>query len=420
MIFTDFFAGWNFIMAIVLLISLALGFVAHRTNFCTMGAISDYANFGNKSRLRSWVLAMATAIFSIAILEHMGIVNVTDSFPGYRSEQFIWLENIIGGILFGVGMTFAGGCGNKTLVRLGEGNMNSLIVAIAISVVAYYMINPLPGTDVTIYSYAFYDWIRPLSVDLIHPQDIGAFVSHYTSSLFNATIEDIRFIAAMLISFIAFTWVFKVKNKAHNIVAGFLIGTFVVGFWAVSSVVKIDLEGEPSTMVSYMEEWDMAYEQPESEPEVDDINTLKPNNTNSFRPQSYTFVSPIGGTYGFIKDISSADSDSDNQSLIMSTRPLLSMGLMAVIGVIIGSFFSSIASKQFSLEFKRSPRVITSNLISGMTMGVGGVLSLGCTIGQGITGVSTLAIGSFVTLFAIIIGSFATQKFMYWKLMRDV
>ena len=52
-------------------------------------------------------------------------------------------------------------------------------------------------------------------------------------------------------------------------------------------------------------------------------------------------------------------------------------------------------------------------------MGFGGVLSMGCTIGQGITGLSTLAVGSIITLLAIGAGSWATMKYQYWRLMRE-
>ena len=52
-------------------------------------------------------------------------------------------------------------------------------------------------------------------------------------------------------------------------------------------------------------------------------------------------------------------------------------------------------------------------------MGFGGVTAMGCTIGQGITGVSTLALGSFITLLAIVAGAAATLKYEYWRLMRE-
>ncbi|MDP2252974.1 MAG: YeeE/YedE thiosulfate transporter family protein [Thiobacillus sp.] len=53
-----------------------------------------------------------------------------------------------------------------------------------------------------------------------------------------------------------------------------------------------------------------------------------------------------------------------------------------------------------------------------MLMGFGGVLAMGCTIGQGITGFSTLALGSILTFIAIVVGSAATMKVQYFLMMR--
>jgi len=52
-------------------------------------------------------------------------------------------------------------------------------------------------------------------------------------------------------------------------------------------------------------------------------------------------------------------------------------------------------------------------------MGIGGVLAMGCTIGQGITGISTLALGSFLALGAIILGSATTMKVLYYKMLYE-
>ena len=54
-----------------------------------------------------------------------------------------------------------------------------------------------------------------------------------------------------------------------------------------------------------------------------------------------------------------------------------------------------------------------------LLMGIGGVLAMGCTIGQGVTGLSTLALGSFLTLVSIIAGSAATMKYQYYLMMRE-
>ena len=150
-----------------------MGVVVNKTNFCTMGAVSDLVNMGDTGRMRAWLFAIAMAVLGVAILEYLGLVDATGTFPPYRAGNFIWAENILGGLMFGIGMTLASGCGNKTLIRIGGGNLKSIVVFAIIGVISYYMINPFPGSDKTLMSVLFYDWIRPLSVDLGASQDLG-------------------------------------------------------------------------------------------------------------------------------------------------------------------------------------------------------------------------------------------------------
>src|SRR5688572_25378573 len=105
-------------------IALVLGAVGQKTRFCTMGAVSDWVNMGDTGRMRSWVFAMAIALAGVVALEAAGAVNLTgDTFPPYRTAHFAWLRYIVGGVMFGIGMTLGSGCGNRTLVRIGGGNV---------------------------------------------------------------------------------------------------------------------------------------------------------------------------------------------------------------------------------------------------------------------------------------------------------
>jgi len=97
----------------------------------------------------------------------------------------------------------------------------------------------------------------------------------------------------------------------------------------------------------------------------------------------------------------------------------LSFGLVAVLGVILGSLVWSLISKSFRIEWFASTKDFITHIIGGILMGVGGVLALGCTIGQGITGVSTLSMGSIVALLSIIFGSALTMKIQYYKLIHE-
>jgi uncharacterized membrane protein YedE/YeeE len=153
-----------------------MGAVVNKTNFCTMGAVSDIVNIGDNGRMRAWLFAVAVAMLGVVVFEATGMASVDGSFPPYRSSTLIWAENLLGGIMFGVGMTFGSGCGNKTLIRIGGGNIKSIFVMLVIGVIAYYMVNPFPGTDITLMSALFYDWIRPLAINLKGPQDLGSII----------------------------------------------------------------------------------------------------------------------------------------------------------------------------------------------------------------------------------------------------
>ena len=384
----SFFFWGAFISAII------LGMVVNKTNFCTMGSVSDIVNMQDYGRFRAWLLAIAIATLGVTLLEYLSMVDVSTTFPPYRGTQLIIGENLIGGLLFGIGMTLASGCGNKTLIRIGGGNIKSIVVFAVIAVIAYYMLSPLPGTDQTLYSLFFYDWIRPLSINLETQQDIGAMIGGENPAI-------ARLISGLLVSIALLAFVFKsadFRSNKDNLLAGVVIGAVILGGWYLSSNVVIDNEEEFDeiyTLSDYYKNWDMIAEDDEGKPAVG----------RTLSSQSYTFINPIGQSYGYIKD--GFDS------------ALLTFGLLSVFGVILGSFIWSLISRSFRIEWFNDKKDFVTHLIGAVLMGFGGVLALGCTIGQGITGVSTLALGSFLTLIAIIFGSAITMKIQYYKMLHE-
>ena len=110
------------------IIAAIMGFVGNYTQFCTMGAVSDWINIGEKNRLRSWLLSIAVAIFGLSLLELFQLITIESSRPPYRMNSLPLVRFILGGILFGIGMTLSSGCGNKTLIRIGGGNLKSVFV----------------------------------------------------------------------------------------------------------------------------------------------------------------------------------------------------------------------------------------------------------------------------------------------------
>lgn len=374
-------------------IALLMGAVANKTNFCTMGAVSDWVNMGDMGRMRAWLLAIGVAVLGVAGLEYAGLVQAGSSFPPYRGSQLLWAENLLGGLLFGVGMTLASGCGNKTLVRIGGGNLKSMVVFAIIAVIAYFMVNPFPGSDQTLMSVLFLGWLRPLSVGLSTPQDLGALMIGADAAA-GARLVIGGLLGAGLVWF-AFRSV-DFRRNANNVVGGLVIGWAVIGGWYVSSNVAVVADGERFGLQNYVaEQWDML-----AAPEE-----VRPADSRPLSPQSFTFINPMGQSGGW------AAGGFD--------RTLLTAGIMAVAGVILGSLLWSLISRGFRLEWFVSWRDFANHAVGAVLMGFGGVLAMGCTIGQGITGVSTLAAGSFLTLGAIVFGSALTMKVSYYRMVYE-
>jgi uncharacterized membrane protein YedE/YeeE len=117
------------------LVGIVFGVLVNKTNFCTMGAISDWVNMGSKDRLRAWFLAIGVAILASQTLQAAGVVDLGEAV--YLTQNFGWLGHVMGGILFGIGMTLSSGCGQRTLVRVGGGNLKSLVVLLILGLTAY-------------------------------------------------------------------------------------------------------------------------------------------------------------------------------------------------------------------------------------------------------------------------------------------
>ena len=405
MIFEDFSSAWSAMIWSTFALAVVMGAIVNKTNFCTMGAVSDWVNMDDKGRMRSWLFAIAVALLGVSILESLGLANTDNAFPPYRSGNLIWAENILGGFLFGIGMTFGSGCGNKTLIRLGGGNLKSIMVFFLIGIIAYFMVNPLPGSDQTLMSLLFLDWIRPLSITLESGhQDLGTLLAGSENAASGRLWIGIIITLALLI-FVFLSSDFR--KSLDNILGGLVVGLVVIGAWYVTSNIQLayesDFDGEVTvTLREYLDpttsQWDM------SEAVHENWESAKPD-MNSGSPQSLTFINPSGQALGYVAT--------------GFEQVKLTFGVALVFGVILGSFLWSIVTKSFRIEWFASVGDFFNHLVGGILMGFGGVLAMGCTIGQGITGVSTLAVGSILSLVSIIFGSALTMKIQYYKLVYE-
>ena len=96
-------ALWGFLGAIV------FGAVGNKAQFCTMGAVSDWVSMGSLVRLRSWLLAIGVALLAAQGMQAAGWIDLSASI--YLSGRLGLAGHVVGGFLFGVGMTLGAGCG---------------------------------------------------------------------------------------------------------------------------------------------------------------------------------------------------------------------------------------------------------------------------------------------------------------------
>ena len=332
----------------------AFGATAQRTNFCTMGALSDIVFMEDWNRFRAWVLAIAVAIIGSQILYQTGQVDLGKSI--YLTVNFGWAGAIVGGLLFGFGMTMTGGCGNKTLVRFGAGNLKSVVVTLFIGIFAYMTLRGLTGL-------ARVEFEDLTMIDLtgkgLQTQGIGDFIAAATPlSLATARLSVACVFVVGLLWFCFKSAEFR--SSKPNMAAGIIIGLLVTAAWYVTGVVGQD-EFDPVAV------------------------------------ESFTFVSPVGNSL---------------QYLMTFTGSTINFGIAVVGGVITGAFIMSKATGEFRLEAFNDGADMIRHMVGGAIMGIGGIMALGCTIGQGVTGMSTMALGSLIALASILVGGVYGLKYL--------
>lgn len=349
-------------------LAFIFGAVGNKTNFCTMGAVSDWVNMGDTSRLRMWLLAIAVALLGSSALQLAGVVDLSKSI--YPGPNFTWLSYIVGGFLFGVGMTLGSGCGSKTLIRIGGGNLKSLVVYVFLGIAAYMTLRGLFG--------AFrVGVLEKGSLTLGSGQDLPSLLGAATG-MAKATFTAI--LAAVIGgALVVFAYASKeFRSNFDYTLGGVVTGLVVVGGWTVSGY------------VGYVAE---------------DPNTLQEAfvATNTGRMESFSFVSPMAYTLEYLM-------------LWTDTTKIVTYGIASALGVIAGSATYALATRSFRWEGFRDAEDTANHMLGGILMGFGGITALGCTIGQAITGISTLALGSIITFIAIVAGSALTMKVQYWRL----
>lgn len=328
-----------------LLIGLAFGAIVFRTNYCAMGALSDIVSFADYRRFRAWVLAATTALIGAQLLHVAGVVQLDKSM--YLAPTFNWLGNVAGGVIFGFGMVFAGGCPSRNLVRAGAGDMRALLVLVVLGLFAYMTIGGIIAPVRAALEQA-------TSFRLGAPtQGLGDILGAATGLArgTGGTVFTVLLGAAGL----AFCFAdFRFRNSPVHILSGLGVGATVVAGWALTGLAFDEMAARPTP------------------------------------PISLTYVRPAGDALEWLMRYTAA--------------PMPGFGVASVLGALIGAFAAAMAAGRFRVATFSDAADTLRNLLGAALMGIGGVMALGCTVGQGITGVSTLALGSLVTFAAIVAG----------------
>jgi uncharacterized protein len=329
------------------LIGILFGWAVYRTNYCAMGSLSDIHNFGDYRRFRAWILAAATALAGATLLEAAGLVDLTRSM--YLTPSLNWIGHIGGGLIFGVGMVLAGGCPSRNLARAGGGDLRALMTLVVLGLVAFMTISGVLAP-----ARAALDEATNVALGA-STQGLGELLAVHAG----AARTWAKPISATLIAAAALVYCFtdaKFRGSPLQVFSGVAVGLTVVAGWALTGLAYDDMAPRPTP------------------------------------PVSLTYIRPVGDTLQWLA--------------LYTATPMPGFGVASVFGALLGACAASVAMGRFRLATFADTGDTVRNLSGAALMGAGGVMALGCTVGQAITGVSTLALGSFVTFAAIVAGGF--------------
>ena len=341
-------------------VSLGFGALAQRTNFCTMGAISDIYNMGSWTRMRMWGMAVGVAMIGFYLMAWLGWINPSQTI--YASARVLWLSALVGGALFGLGMVLASGCGSKTLVRIGEGNLKSLVVFFVMGLTAFATMRGMTAL------------LRGTTVDLVS-FDIspGNAVPAWLSAMLGVDAGITGLVLWAL-------WDAEFRSSGKNLLAGLGIGAVIAAMWWV---------------IGHM---GFVPEHPE---------TLEPVylGTAGGALQALSFTSPMARTLEWV--------------IFFDPSKTLSLGVVSVFGVVLGALAYAVYNRSFHWEGFRGTQDTALHIVGAACMGIGGVTAGGCTVGQGLSGLSTLSVTSMIAVIGILLGAMAGLRLQMWLLMRE-
>ncbi|MDH3663327.1 MAG: YeeE/YedE family protein [Alphaproteobacteria bacterium] len=335
-----------------LALGLVAGFAARTAEFCTFGAIADAVVVRNQRRLRAWALALAVALIGSQALHHVGVVDLGGSI--YLSAPFNGALVPVGGLLFGLGMALVGTCGFGMLIRFGGGDLRALVDMACLGFFAYLTLSG-PIAYVRVYAAEATD----LAASGLAAPGLIELAGH----LVDRPAADLRPALVALIGSALLAYSLKdrsLRAQPNEIASALLIGAVIPLGWLATGYLGHD-PFEPVPLASL------------------------------------TFVRPIGEGFLYMM-------------LMSGMSP--TFGIATVAGVLLGAHLAARAKDQWRIEGFDGDREMKRHLAGAALMGVGGVLALGCTIGQGMSAMSTLALSAPLTMVAIFFGAVIGLRYL--------
>ena len=324
---------------------LAIGFVARANRFCTFGAIEDCVMARRTERIRAWGLAIAVAVLLVSALYASGMARIDETF--YLANAFPLGGVVIGGLLFGFGMAMVGTCGFGVLVRFGGGDLKALVAVLVLGLSAYAAARGITsGLRQSLASATMLD----LS------EFGGQGLPHLLAPVLGLEVAALWLPVGAAISVCLLAWCFgsqAFRRSRRDIVSGLVVGAAVAAGFAGSGIIGNDaFDTQPVVSMTY---------------------ALPPGETIIY------FLTYSGAAIGF--------------------------GIGSVLGTIVGAFLAALWKSDFRLEAFDGRREMRRHLGGAFLMGFGGLAALGCTVGQGMTGISTLSVASPIVLLSIFLGA---------------
>jgi uncharacterized membrane protein YedE/YeeE len=359
------------VLSLAFAFAVVFGAIAQRTHFCTMGAVADIVNMGDWGRMRMWLLAIGVATLGFNAMVALGWVQAQDSV--YAAPRLLWLSHAVGGLMFGFGMVLTSGCGSKTLVRIGGGSLKSLVVFVVLGLAAYATLRGITAV-------ARVATVDAVGITLPAGQDLPSLLALWTGA--PRTVLAGWLGGGIGLGLVGLALSRREGRSAEVLLGGLGIGAVIVAVWWLSGRLA-HLDEHPVTLEAVF----LA--------------------TNSKRMEALSFVAPFAYTLDWL-------------ILFSDTSKVLTIGIVATLGLVVGSAAVSLLQRSFRWEGFGGVEDTANHLLGAVLMGVGGVTALGCTVGQGLSGVSTLSVGSYLSVAAIVLGAVAALRYQVWRLERMV